>query len=65
TLYSSSMISNSAVKTATPALRRAKIVCTLGPLTDPAERLAALLDAGMNVAQRGTTNLLRTHRIKT
>jgi pyruvate kinase len=31
--------------------RRAKIVCTLGPATDRAEVLAALLDAGMDVAR--------------
>jgi pyruvate kinase len=32
-------------------LRRAKIVCTLGPATDGHKRLAALLDAGMDVAR--------------
>lgn len=31
--------------------RRAKIVCTLGPATDSPERLAGLLDAGMDVAR--------------
>ncbi len=31
--------------------RRAKIVCTLGPATDSAERLRELLDAGMDVAR--------------
>jgi pyruvate kinase len=31
--------------------RRAKIVCTLGPATHSPERLAALLDAGMDVAR--------------
>ncbi len=31
--------------------RRAKIVCTLGPATDPPERLRALIEAGMNVAR--------------
>ncbi|MGE5326757.1 MAG: pyruvate kinase, partial [Deltaproteobacteria bacterium] len=31
--------------------RRAKIVCTLGPATDKPEILAALIDAGMNVAR--------------
>src|SRR5690349_4509031 len=31
--------------------RRAKIVCTLGPATSSAEAIAALLDAGMNVAR--------------
>ncbi len=31
--------------------RRAKIVCTLGPATDPPEVLAALVDAGMDVAR--------------
>jgi pyruvate kinase len=36
----------------TPALmRRAKIVCTLGPATSSAERLGELIDAGMNVAR--------------
>jgi pyruvate kinase len=32
-------------------IRRAKIVCTLGPATDPPERLRALIDAGMDVAR--------------
>ncbi len=32
-------------------IRRAKIVCTLGPVTDTPERIAALLDAGMDVAR--------------
>ena len=31
--------------------RRAKIVCTLGPSTDSYERIAELVDAGMNVAR--------------
>ncbi|GAA3389827.1 pyruvate kinase [Cryptosporangium minutisporangium] len=31
--------------------RRAKIVCTIGPATASAERLRALVDAGMNVAR--------------
>src|SRR4051812_18683291 len=31
--------------------RRAKIVCTLGPATDPPERLRALVEAGMDVAR--------------
>src|SRR6266567_3194636 len=34
-----------------PEIRRAKIVCTLGPATDSAEALAALLDAGMDIAR--------------
>lgn len=34
-----------------PDSRRAKIVCTLGPATDGPERLAGLLDAGMDVAR--------------
>ncbi|MCG3120249.1 MAG: Pyruvate kinase [bacterium] len=34
-----------------PNLRRTKIVCTIGPATDAPEILAALLDAGMNVAR--------------
>lgn len=45
------MASESVTKTGADELRRAKIVCTLGPATDSAERLAALLDAGMNVAR--------------
>ncbi len=32
-------------------VRRAKIVCTLGPATDSPERLRALIDAGMDVAR--------------
>ncbi len=35
----------------TPEKRRAKIVCTLGPATNSAQALAALLDAGMDVAR--------------
>jgi pyruvate kinase len=31
--------------------RRAKIVCTLGPATDPPERMRALIEAGMDVAR--------------
>jgi pyruvate kinase len=31
--------------------RRAKIVCTLGPATDPPERTRALIEAGMDVAR--------------
>ncbi len=34
-----------------PTLRRTKIVCTIGPATDSPEMLAALMDAGMNVAR--------------
>lgn len=34
-----------------PNLRRTKIVCTIGPASDAPEMLAALLDAGMNVAR--------------
>ncbi len=37
--------------TASLNARRAKIICTLGPATDTAGRLAALLDAGMDVAR--------------
>jgi pyruvate kinase len=33
------------------SLRRSKIVCTIGPATDSEERLAQLLDAGMDVAR--------------
>jgi pyruvate kinase len=32
-------------------MRRAKIVCTLGPATQTAEKIAALIDAGMNMAR--------------
>ena len=32
-------------------MRRAKIVCTIGPATDSAEALVDLVDAGMNVAR--------------
>ncbi|WP_106537274.1 pyruvate kinase [Haloactinopolyspora alba] len=32
-------------------MRRAKIVCTLGPATDSPERLRALIDVGMDVAR--------------
>ena len=31
--------------------RKTKIVCTLGPATDSAEGIAALIDAGMNVVR--------------
>ncbi len=34
-----------------PTPRRARIVCTLGPASDSQESLAALLDAGMDVAR--------------
>ena len=33
-------------------MRRAKIVCTLGPATDDREAILSLLDAGMNVARQ-------------
>ena len=32
-------------------MRRAKIVCTIGPATDSPEQLQALVDAGMDVAR--------------
>lgn len=32
-------------------MRRAKIVCTLGPAVESPEKIAALIDAGMNVAR--------------
>ena len=32
-------------------MRRAKIVCTIGPAVESAEKIAALIDAGMNVAR--------------
>ena len=32
-------------------MRRAKIVCTLGPATESAEQVQALVDAGMDVAR--------------
>lgn len=31
--------------------RRAKIVCTLGPATGSTERIAELVEAGMNIAR--------------
>ncbi len=34
-----------------PAMRRAKLVCTLGPACDPPEALEALVEAGMDVAR--------------
>ena len=32
-------------------MRRAKIVCTLGPATESSEQVQALVDAGMDVAR--------------
>ena len=32
-------------------MRRAKIVCTIGPATESSEQIQALVDAGMNVAR--------------
>jgi len=32
-------------------MRRAKIVCTIGPATESAEQIQALVDAGMDVAR--------------
>jgi pyruvate kinase len=32
-------------------MRRAKIVCTLGPATDTYDQIKALVDAGMDVAR--------------
>ncbi|MGO1834306.1 MAG: pyruvate kinase, partial [Actinomycetaceae bacterium] len=32
-------------------MRRAKIVCTLGPATDTPEKIQELVDAGMDVAR--------------
>ena len=32
-------------------MRKAKIVCTLGPATDTYEQIRTLIDAGMNVAR--------------
>ena len=32
-------------------MRRAKIVCTIGPATASAEQIQALVDAGMDVAR--------------
>ena len=32
-------------------MRRAKIVCTLGPALDTPERMAAVIEAGMDVAR--------------
>ncbi len=34
-----------------PSMRRAKIVCTLGPASSTAERIGELIDAGMDVAR--------------
>lgn len=42
------------------ALRRAKIVCTLGPATANAERIGQLMDAGMNVARINLSHGERT-----
>jgi len=39
------------VRTYTETVRRAKIVCTLGPATDTSERILELARAGMNVAR--------------
>jgi pyruvate kinase len=32
-------------------MRRAKIVCTMGPAVDTAEKVKALIHAGMNMAR--------------
>ena len=32
-------------------MRRAKIVCTLGPAVESVEKVAELIDAGMNMAR--------------
>src|SRR4028119_748707 len=32
-------------------MRRTKIICTIGPATESAEQLSALVEAGMNVAR--------------
>src|ERR1700692_1475559 len=45
------MVTNLSKSDNTSGQRRAKIVCTLGPATDSASSLAALLDAGMDVAR--------------
>ena len=40
--------------------RRAKIVCTLGPATATAPRLAELIDAGMDVARLNFSHSTQT-----
>jgi pyruvate kinase len=45
------MATGSREKGDAPDVRRAKIVCTLGPATTSPERLAALLEVGMDVAR--------------
>src|SRR5579863_1038527 len=45
------MVTNLSKSYKTAEERRAKIVCTWGPATDSAKGLAALLDAGMDVAR--------------
>ncbi len=42
--------------------RRAKIICTLGPATDAPERVASLMDAGMDVARLNFSHgVIRDH----
>jgi pyruvate kinase len=51
-------------------MRRAKIVCTLGPACDSPEQIAALIDAGMNVARLNLSHggydehLMRLERVR-
>src|SRR5579864_9110589 len=45
------MVTDLSKSDSTPEGRRAKIVCTLGPATDSEHGLAALLDAGMDIAR--------------
>jgi pyruvate kinase len=46
-------------------LRRAKIVCTLGPATSSAERIGQLIDAGMDVARLNFSHGEREVHLKT
>src|SRR5688500_7708251 len=46
-------------------LRRAKIVCTLGPATSSPERIGQLIDAGMDVARLNFSHGERDVHLKT
>jgi pyruvate kinase len=58
------MPAHSSYESPTPAGRRAKIVCTLGPATDRAEVLAGLLDAGMDVARLNFSHGIHTEHAR-
>jgi pyruvate kinase len=45
-------------------MRRAKIVCTLGPASDSRETIRALVEAGMSVARLNASHGLTDHRAK-